>query len=177
MPKFALLPAKHTKTIKVFIVTIFYAPAQSAHVVGVMHCLRTCVKTANLQNHKMRKLQICKPGKVKLQIYKSAQYTEYAQYLQNSSSGQLSFSCACSPCARDPEGLMHRLQVTGCRLQVTDYKFQVIGLMLKNVSEIKNSTKLLNALTLKLIVLLLPEFTMATYSASAVSVGRSCSCH
>ena len=44
------------------------------------------------------------------------------------------------------------LQVTGCRLQVTDYKFQVIGLMLKNISEIKNSRKLLNALTLKLIV-------------------------
>ena len=50
------------------------------------------------------------------------------------------------------------LQVTGCRLQVTDYKFQVIGLMLKNISEIKNSRKLLNALTLKLIVLLLPKF-------------------
>ena len=61
------------------------------------------------------------------------------------------------------------LQVTGCRLQVTDYKFQVIGLMLKNISEIKNSRKLLNALTLKLIVLLLPKFTMDLFSECGYS--------
>ena len=75
----------------------------------------------------------------------------------------------CSACARDPEGLIHRLQVTGCRLQVTDYKFQVIGLMLKNISEIKNLRKLLNALTLKLIVLLLLKFMMDLFSECGYS--------
>ena len=59
--------------------------------------------------------------------------------------------------------------ITGYRLQITDFKFQVIGLMLKNISEIKNSRKLLNALTLKLIVLLLLKFTMDLFSKCGYS--------